>query len=425
MRLSDLRISAIETVLHDDYPHVVHVLIHTDEGLVGLGESFHNPHSISEYIHSTIAPLMLGEPATNVAAMWLKIGHFCDAGQPYAGTISTESSATSAFDIAMWDLRAKALGVPLYDALGGAVREGIRVYNTCAQAGHLPPPGTPRHQRQQYEDWGIGGPRSSDLDDWTAQVERPGELARDLLASGITAMKIWPFQRLRRETRGLFITPRQLEENLEPFRQIRAAVGNAMDIAVDLGSMWALAPAIQIAKALEEFDLIWLEDVLWISSVQALAQLARSTRTPIAGYDYRAGLPAYAALIDAGAISIARMDLQWVGGVSEALRIAGYAEARGLGVILHDCAGPVQWAAAIHCSVHLRNAMIQESVRAYYRLVYPTMVRAVPRVEQGRVFPLEGPGHGAELLPSYLAGARRRRSLVRHGQMVTEEVPPA
>jgi galactonate dehydratase len=65
-----MRISAIETVLHDDYPHVVHVLVHTDEGLTGLGESFHKPEAIAEYVHTVIAPLMLGRPATNVAGMW-------------------------------------------------------------------------------------------------------------------------------------------------------------------------------------------------------------------------------------------------------------------------------------------------------------------------------------------------------------------
>ncbi len=417
-----MRISAIETVLHEDYPHVVHVLVHTDEGLSGLGESFHRPDAIAAYVHAVMAPVMLGQPATNIAAMWQLIGAGADGHQPHSGIASIDSSAASAFDIAMWDLRAKALGLPLHEALGGSVRDRIRVYSTAADPGHLPPPGTPRHERQLHEDWGIGGPRGGRYDDWTASLERPGELATELIEAGITALKIYPFVRLAGDTRGLYITPSQLDENLEPFRAIRSAVGNRIDLAVDLVSMWTLGPALQIAAALEQFELMWLEDVLRISSVRALARLAAAVRTPIAGNDYRAGLASYADLIDAGAVSIVRMDLQWVGGVSEAVRIAGYAEARGLGVVLHDCAGPVDWAAAIHCSLHLRNAMIQESVRAYYSDVYPTMVSGVPRVEAGHARPADGPGHGTQLLPEYLAGARRTRSVVRGGHFVTESV---
>jgi galactonate dehydratase len=417
-----MRISAIETILHEDFPHSVHVRVHTDEGLTGLGESFHRPAAIAEYIHAEIAPRMLGEPAENVARMWLNIGNFTDGFQPFSGTVSIESSATSAFDIAMWDLRAKALGLPLHDALGGAVRDGIRVYNTSAGTGHLPPPGTPRHERHRHEDWGLSARFSSPHDDWTASLERPGELARELVSEGITAMKIYPFSRLIPVTRGLSITPRQLHENLEPFREIRAAVGHDIDIAVDLNFIWTAAPALQIATALDDFGLLWIEDPMRTSAVEAIARLAAQVRTPIAGFDYLNGLPAYARMIEAGALSIARMDLQWVGGVTEAVRIAGYADAKGLGVVLHDCTGPVQWAAAIHVSVHLRNAMIQESVRAFHRDVYPSMVERVPQVIDGHAFPIDAPGHGAVLRDSYLDGARRRVSTVRDGAYTVAEV---
>jgi galactonate dehydratase len=417
-----MRISAIETVLHDDYPHSIHVLLHTDEGLYGLGESFHRPEAIAAYVHTVIAPRLVGEPATNIASMWQRIGNFADGFQPFSGTISVESSATSAVDIAMWDLRAKALGLPLHAALGGAVRDRVRVYNTSAGTGHLPPPGTPRHRRHLHEDWGLSARVHSPHDDWTASNERPAELARELLAEGITAMKIYPFARLLAETGGGWITPRQLEECLEPFHAIRDAVGSAIDLSVDMNFAWAAAPALQIAGALDELGLLWIEDPLRTSSFEAMARLAAKLRTPLAGIDYLCGLPAYARLIESGAVSIVRMDLQWVGGVTEALRVAGYADAKGLGVVLHDCTGPVQWAAAIHCSVHLRNAMIQESVRAFYRDVYPHIVERVPEVIDGHALPIDACGHGATLLESHLAGARRQVSTVRNGAFVTESL---
>jgi len=415
-----LQISRIETLTHDDYPHILHVRLHTTDGLVGLGESFHHPEALAQYIHTVIAPDLLGHDACNVAGAWLKMGAFTDGRQPFAGTISVESSATSAVDIALWDLRAKVLGLPLHDALGGAVRDGIRVYNTAAETGHLPPPGTPAHRRSEFEDWGIGGPQSDEFDDWTASIERPGELARELVAAGITAMKIYPFHRLIGETRGLYITRRQLQENVEIFRDVRNAVGDDIDIAADLGFCWAQAPALQIAAALEEFGLMWIEDLVRTSAIDALANIARVVRTPLAGFDYFAGLPAYMKAIESGALAIARLDLQWVGGVSEATRIAGYADAKGLGVVLHDCTGPVQWATSLHCSVHFRNAVIQESVRAYYRIVYQSMIKAVPEVRDGRAFPLQGAGHGAELLDAYVDGARRVESTIRNGAFATE-----
>ena len=286
-----MRISAIETVLHDAYPHSVHVQVHTDEGVVGLGESYHHPEAIAEYIHSVIAPRMLGEPAENVAGMWLQIGNFTDGLQPFSGTVSVESSATSAFDIAMWDLRSKALGLSLSDALGGAVRDRIRVYNTSAGTGHLPPPGTPRHRRHLHEDWGLSDAVKTRHDDWNASNLHPAEYARELVAEGITAVKIYPFARLIPETRGLFITPRQLEENLEPFRAIRAAVGNALDISVDLNFVWTAAPALQMSHGARRLRAAVIEDPMRTSSLDALARLAAKVKTPIAAYDYSAACP--------------------------------------------------------------------------------------------------------------------------------------
>jgi galactonate dehydratase len=398
------------------------VLVHTDDGFVGTGETLFAPAVVSEYIHSIIAPRMLGESPTNIARMWHLIGLASDGRQPWTGTMSVNSSATSAFDIAMWDLRARKLDVPLHEALGGAVRERIRLYNTCADPGHLPPAGTSAHERHLYEDWGLGGPTGGEPADWTASLERPGELARDLIDSGITAMKIFPFMRLAGETRGLFITPRQLDENLEPFRAIRSSVGGEIDLCVDLANMWTYGPALQIARALEQFDLMWIEDPLRISAIGSLAHLSRVINTPIAGYDYRAGLAPYVDLIESGAISIVRLSPEWCGGLTEAKRIAGFAEARGLGVVLHDCGGPVQWAAGIHAAVHFPNTMIIEFVRAYHRNVYPTISDFVPEVVEGHALPPPGPGHGVELAASYIEGAQKRRSTIRSGRFVTEHV---
>jgi galactonate dehydratase len=411
----------VETLRHPDFPHLTHVVLHSKDGRSGLGETFHHAAAVEEYVHSELAPRVVGVPIGNLAELWRRIGAFADGRRPHSGTISVDSGATSAIDLAAWDLRARALDLPLHDALGGAVRESVRVYVTAVDPDHLPPRGAQPHQRSESDDWGLGGTRESVHRDWTSSLERPGELARELVDEGFTALKLFPFARLADATDGLSISPSQLADNVEPFRAVRDAVGDRLDLAVDLASMWTLAPAIKIARALSPLELMWLEDPLRISALDAIGRLSEAMTMPLAGYDYRCGLPSYIDLIERGRVAFVRMDLGWVGGVTEAVRIAAYTEARGLGVILHDCAGPVSWASAIHAGLHLPNFVIQECVRAYARDIYPQIVRGVPTLADGVARPGPGPGHGLELTDDYTAGARRRRSgLSRDGRWLTE-----
>ena len=420
------RIEAVETVRHPDFPHLTHVLLHGPDGLTGLGETFHHSAAVEAYLHSELAPRVVGAPAGNLAEMWQRIGAFADGRRPHSGSISVDSGACSALDLAAWDLRSRMLGLPLSEALGGRVRDEIRVYVTAVDPDHLPPRGAQPHERAAGDDWGLGGSRESRHRDWTASLERPGELARELVEEGFTALKLFPFVRLAGKTRGLSISPAELAENLEPFASVREAVGSELDLAVDLASMWTLAPALQIARALAPFDLMWLEDPLRISALDSLGQLARSLTMPLAGYDYRCGLPSYADMIERGGVSLVRMDLGWVGGISEAVRIAAYAEARGLGVILHDCAGPVCWAAAVHTALHLPNAVIQETVRAYARDLYAEIATGLPELSAGAARPAPRPGHGLDLSAGYLAGAHRRRStLGSGGRWLSEDIAPS
>ena len=415
-------IQTVETLRHPEFPHLTHVVLRSGDGLAGLGETFHHSESVEAYVHSELAPRVVGVPVGNVAELWQRMGAFADGRRPHSGSISVDSGATSALDLAAWDLRARALGLPLHDALGGAVRDAIRVYVTAVDPDHLPPRGAEPHERSGADDWGLGGTRESRHRDWTSSLERPAELARELVDEGFTALKLFPFVRLAEATNGLSITPAQLAENVEPFRAVREAVGDRLDLAVDLTSMWTLAPAMQIARALSPFELMWLEDPLCISALHSVGRLSEAMSMPLAGYDYRCGLPSYIDLIERGRVSLVRMDLGWVGGLTEAIRIAAYAEARGLGVILHDCAGPVSWASAIHAALHLPNAVIQECVRAYARDIYPQIATGVPLLEAGAARPASGPGHGLELTDDYVAAARRRRSgLSGDGRWLTDD----
>ena len=122
-----MKITRIDTLRLDEFPSLVHVLVHTDEGLVGLGETFFFADAVEAHVHEVVAGYLLGEDPGRIEA-------HARALRGYVGTAGSgaEMRAASAIDIALWDLCGQAAGQPLHDVLGGACRDSIRTYNTCA-----------------------------------------------------------------------------------------------------------------------------------------------------------------------------------------------------------------------------------------------------------------------------------------------------
>ena len=187
---------------------------------------------------------------------------------------------------------------------------------------------------------------------------------------------------------------------LEPFEKIRKRVGDRMDIMVEFHSLWNLTTAKQIARALEPYAPAWFEDPIRMNSSQALAEYARSTSVPVCASETLGSRWAYKEMLDRDAVGIVMVDLCWTGGLTEGRKIAALAEAHHKPFAPHDCIGPVGFAAAVHASFSQPNTLIQESVRAFYDGWYRELVTAVPRIEGGYVYPMEGPGLGTDLLPA-------------------------
>jgi len=389
-----MRITELETLRLGEFPNVCFVRLHTDEGLVGLGETFFGAAEVATYLHETAAPRLLGQDASAIDGLRVRL-------QNYVGTRSTgvESRGNSAVDLALWDLAGKATGRPVYQLLGGASREAIRTYNTCA--GY-------RYVRAAIgatlQNWGLpagetpAGPYE-DLDAWLHG--RAGELAGSLLAQGITGMKMWPFDEYAYRSGGKHIAAADLDRGLEPFRQVRRAVGREMDLMVELHGLWNLPTALTIARAFEAEGLepYWIEDPIRPDDIPSLARFAHATRCPTTASEMLAGRQAFRELLEARAASIVMLDLGWCGGLSEGKAIAAMAEAFGLPIAPHDCTGPVVWAAAVHLSINAPNALIQECVRAFHTGWYTELATGLPVVERGTVRPAPGPGLGVELRP--------------------------
>ena len=394
-----MRVTAVETIQLGEFPNLCLVRLHTDEGLVGLGETFFGAEAVAAHVHETAAGRLLGRDPSAIDGLRLALAN-------YVGTRSTgvEARANSALDIALWDLLGQATGRPVVDLLGGMTRPAIRAYNTCAGYRYVR---TTRAQMMQ--NWGLPDPdtKAGPYEDLDAFLQgRAGELAESLLAQGITGMKIWPFDAAAYASGGLHISAADLDRGLEPFRQARRAVGDAMDLMVELHGLWNLPTALRIAQAFEREGLrpYWIEDPLRPDDLESLARFARGTAIPTTASELLGGRQAFRELLQAHAASIIMLDLGWCGGLSEGKAIASMAEAFGLPVAPHDCTGPVVWTASVQLSLNAPNALIQETVRAFYTGWYTELVTGLPVVEDGQVrLGSRAPGLGVELLPGLTA----------------------
>ena len=392
-----MKVTALETIRLEDFPNLLWVQVETDEGLVGLGETFYGATSAEAHIHGIIAPYLLGKDPLRIEQHQAHlIGYLGFTG---AGA---EQRGRSAVDIALWDLWGKASGQPIHQLLGGAVRDDIRVYNTCAGYQYVrskPVQGT--------ANFGLGG-NEGPYEDLEAFLNTADDLAESLLEMGITAMKIWPFDFAAEASSGQYISSADLKTALKPFEKIRAAVGDKMDIMAELHSMWNRPQAVKIARALEEFDPLWVEDPVFMDHLGSLGEVARSTSSPIAVGETRGSKADFRYLLELDA------DLTWCGGLTEGRKIAAMCDAWHVPAAFHDCTGPVALTASTHLALHTRNCFIQEMVRAFYYGWYGELVTQLPPVENGRIRAPEGPGLGLELQPDVRTrpGAQTRRSVL-------------
>jgi L-alanine-DL-glutamate epimerase-like enolase superfamily enzyme len=397
-----VKITAIETIGLEEFPNLLWVQVHTDEGLVGLGETFFGPKAVAAYIHETAAPRLLGQDPLLIDR------HSRTLLNNYLGFSGSgaEMRGLSAVDIALWDLWGQATDQPIHQLLGGLAREKIRTYNTCA--GYRYVRGI---KGQLTQNWGLEG-NEGPFEDLDAFLNRADDLAHSLLEQGITGMKIWPFDLAAERWDGLYISPGELELAFEPFRRIRRAVGDRMDIMVEFHSLWNFTAARRIFAALEEFAPFWFEDPIKMVNFDMLAELQAGTRVPITASETVATRPAFLEMMQKHAVGVVMLDLSWVGGISEARKIAAMAEAFQLPVAPHDCTGPVVYAASCHLSLNATNALVQESVRAFYTGWYRELVTELPRIENGFILPMAGPGLGTRLLPDVMErpDARVQRS---------------
>jgi L-alanine-DL-glutamate epimerase-like enolase superfamily enzyme len=382
-----MKITKIQTTRVTGLPNLLWVEVHTDEGIVGLGETFRGAEAVEAYIHSISASMLLGKDPLQIE----KHNKALLSGYLGFNGSGVETRAASALDIALWDIFGKAVNKPVWQLLGGLCHDRMRAYNTCA-GGNFNTSGEIRRTIAKGE-----ARMTERYDDQVAFVECPDELAMSLIDEGFSAMKIWPTDAFALPSGGQFISSADIKKAIEPFEKIRRAVGDKIDVMCEFHSLWNTTSALAIARELKQYNIFWAEDPIKMDSVQALADYRRLSGLPVCGSETLATRSAFRDLLAADALDYVMLDLSWCGGISEAKKIAGMAEAYQKPIAPHDCTGPVVLMASLHLGLSSPNAIFQEVVRAYLSGFYQDLVTELPVLDSGWLLPPTAPGLGTEL----------------------------
>ncbi len=305
-------------------PRWLFLKITTDDGLVGWGEPVVEGRAATvQTAVEEMSEYLIGKDPGNIEDIWQVLYR---SGFYRGGPILT--SAISGIDHALWDIKGKRLGVPVYELLGGSVREKMRVYS-----------------------W-IGGDKPADT----------AISAGARVAAGYTALKMNATAEL-----AWIDGPLKVQEAVERLAAVRSAVGYGVDIGVDFHGRVHKGMAKVLAKELEPYKPFFIEEPVLPENNEALVELARSTSIPIATGERMYTRWDFKPLLAAGAVSIVQPDLSHTGGIWEGRKIAAMAEAYDVAIAPHCPLGPITLAASLQLDFCTPNALIQEqSLEIHY-----------------------------------------------------------
>lgn len=345
------------------------VKLTTDEGIVGYGEDYINglPFSIETLAHlieDMGKRLVVGSDPFKIETLWRKLYFGGYAENPDL----TMMGVISALETACWDIVGKALNQPIYNLLGGKYHEKLRAYT--------------------YIYSNVLGERP------TADPERCASRALEYVEQGFTAVKFDPV--IREQQFAPHLSLDNLKHAETVVKCVREAVGDRCDILFGTHGQMAPASAIRLAKRLEKYDPFWFEEPVPPENIREMALVARSTSIPIATGERLSTKYEFAELIETQAASILQMALGRVGGILEAKKIAGMAEAHYAHIAPHLYCGPIEGAAAIQIDTCSPNFLIQEGIEMWGGFHAEILTEPI-RWEKGYIIPPTKPGLGVEL----------------------------
>ncbi|HZO50204.1 MAG TPA: mandelate racemase/muconate lactonizing enzyme family protein [Gaiellaceae bacterium] len=370
MRIAELRTFVVGT----PPPHVggrsfVFLELVGDDGLTGVGEVYSatfGPRTTVRMIEDVFARHVEGADPFRIELLWRNVYGRGYSGRPDISLVGV----LSGIELACWDLVGKALERPVYDLLGGRVHERLRTYTYL------------------YAE-------PDDPGDVYADPELAAERAAAYAARGFTALKFdptGPYSTLDPRQPGLDALAR-----CEAYvRAVREAVGDRCDLLIGTHGQFTAAGAIRLARRLEPFDPLWLEEPVPPASPEQMAVVARATSIPIATGERLTTKHEFARVLATGAASILQPNLGRAGGLLEGKKIAALAEAHDAQIAPHLYCGPVVAAANVQLGACSPNLLLLEGILDWGG--FPaTLLRTPLRWEDGHVLPPDAPGLGVEL----------------------------
>jgi len=388
-----MKITTVESFVHPDFPNIIYVKIGTDAGVYGVGESYYFGRTVATFVEEFVAPTLIGLDPANIESISRKL-------TTYIGALSSgvEMRAKSAVDIALWDIKGKVEGKPIYQLLGGSSK-ALPIYNTCAGRGYM------RKSDQDSSAWGISADNDQ-YEDLQAFLTDAGALAKTLQAEGIGGMKIWPFDIYAEKNDGADISDEDLKKGLIPLQKVRDAVGEKMQLMLELHALWSPLAAKKIFEATKELNLTWIEDPIYPDLLDDYAILRSKGYAPIAHGETVSSLTRVNALLKNDYIDVLTLDLGWCGGFTQGIKFTEATKKYGKSIAPHDCSGPIGLIAGAQLSTASDNAVVQETSRASLRTWYPMIVSKLPKIADGKLSLGSEPGLGTDLTATFTSAAK-------------------
>ena len=354
VRTAQVRVHGLQT----------HIRVYTDQGLYGQGESTDAAVGTVSLVNQ-FRRLLAGQDPLNVDALWERIrvsGIFAGAqGGQYV-------TALTGIEIALWDLAGKALGLPVYQLLGGKFRDKVRIYCDSDMEDPL-------------------GPESDKKLPWIKD-------------QGFTAMKIdlddatdpHRFDRVNWTANNA-----EVDRMVSWVKHVRESIPKEMELACDMHGRYDAATAKQVAKELEPFRLLWLEEVVPPENIDAMADIRHSTSTPIAAGENLYLRWGYRELLTRNAVDIIQPDLQKTGGLSEGRKIANLAQTYYLPVAPHCVVSPIGMMSTAHVCASIPNFLVCEWHWINFLDLWKNWVKEGEIIQKGYVTVTDKPGLGVEM----------------------------
>ncbi len=382
MKIADLKTYVVANPPpHRGGPYFVFLKLTTDDNVHGFGEVYgvpFGPSKVAQLIEDVAERHVIGWDPFKIEKLWRIIysrGYTQHPDLTLVGVLS-------GIEIACWDIIGKALNQPIYNLLGGQVHEKLRSYTYLYAESDVPPPTDTAHDRRIPVNL-------------HSHPELAAERAAVYVEHGFTAVKFDPVWGMSA------FDPRQLSlevlDNAERVtKTIREVVGNRCDLLIGTHGQMTTSSAIRLAKRLEPFDPLWFEEPVPPENRSEMARVAQSTSIPVATGERLATKYEYAELLQKQAAAILQPALARVGGILEAKKIAGMAEAHYAQIAPHLYCGPIEAAANIQLGTCSPNFLIQESIETFGGF-HAELLKEPIRWEDGYIIPPDKPGLGVEL----------------------------